>query len=184
MDSADFQQIIVNREKLEDAVIELSGKINGSYESTEKLVIVVLLEGARRFAGDLIKNLNVPIEEVFIKASSYYGGTSSCGQVQIQSDCQINEKLAGQNILIVDDIYDTGLTLDSVIKKLKESNPKSIKTCVLLEKKICHKVDVPIDFLGMKIEDHFIVGYGLDHNQKYRELPFIAILPEAEIKAE
>jgi len=176
----DYDEIIVSTEQLHDTVLELAEKINRVYDGIEKLVIVVLLEGARPFARDLVKHLELPLEIVYIKASSYNGGTSSSGKVDIQKQADLEQKLAGKDVLIVDDIYDTGLTLEKVTKSLASHNPKNMKICVLLEKMIKHKVEVPIDFLGLKIEDLFVIGYGLDHNEKYRELPFIATFTETQ----
>jgi hypoxanthine phosphoribosyltransferase len=177
----DFDEIVVSAEQLHDTVLGLSGKINLVYDGVDKLVVVVLLEGARPFARDLVKLLDLPVEIVFIKASSYNGGTSSSGKVAIEEEADLGRRLAGQDVLIVDDIYDTGLTLDSVTKSLAGHDPKSMKICVLLEKMIKHTVDVPIDFIGLKIDDLFVIGYGLDYNEKYRELPFIAKFSESQV---
>lgn len=178
----EYEKIIVSAEEIQGTVSGLAEQINLTYNGIKKLVIIVLLEGARPFANDLVKQLDLPIEIVYIKASSYNGSTGSSGKVHIQSETDLEHKLAGQDVLIVDDIYDTGITLDSVTKSLEAYGLKSLKICVLLEKMLKHNVDIPIDFTGLKIDDVFVIGYGLDYDDKYRELPFIAKLSEAQIK--
>ena len=179
-----YDRIIVSAEEIQNTVLEMSEDINRAYSGIEKLVVVVLLEGARPFADDLVKHLDMAVEVVYIKASSYKGGTSSSGKVKIQKETDLKQKLAGRDVLIVDDIYDTGLTLGKVTKSLAVHAPKSMRICVLLEKTIKHLAEVPINFVGLKIDDLFVIGYGLDYNEKYRELPFIATFSETQANAE
>lgn len=175
-----YDRIIVSAEEIQNTVLEMSEDINRAYSGIEKLVVVVVLEGARPFANDLVKLLDMVVEVVYIKASSYMGGTSSSGKVKIQKETDLEQRLAGRDVLIVGDIYDTGLTLGKVTKSLAAYRPKSMRICVLLEKTIKHLVEVPINFVGLKIDDLFVIGYGLDYNEKYRELPFIATLSETQ----
>jgi hypoxanthine phosphoribosyltransferase len=176
-----YDRIIVSAEEIQNTVLEMSEDINRAYSGIEKLVVVVVLEGARPFADDLVKRLDMAVEVVYIKASSYNGGTSSLGKVKIQKETDLKQKLAGRDVLIVDDIYDTGLTLGKVAKSLAAHGPKSMRICVLLEKTVKHLVEVPINFVGLKIDDLFVIGYGLDYNEKYRELPFISMFYETQV---
>jgi hypoxanthine phosphoribosyltransferase len=168
-----YDRVVVSADEIQGVVSGMAEKISCAYEGTDKLVVVVLLEGARPFARDLVGQLKVPVEVVYVKASSYKGKVSS-GTVDIEKEADLHKRLGGHDVLIVDELYDSGRTLDSVEKSLAEHEPKSMKLCVLLEKKVEHKVDLDVDFVGLMIEDFFAIGYGLDHNEEYRELPFIA----------
>ncbi|MHC5139124.1 MAG: phosphoribosyltransferase [Planctomycetota bacterium] len=172
-------RILINTEQLQKIVSNLARKICSDYRGADNCLALVMLEGAKYFAQDLLAKLDLPIEVETIKASSY-SGTSSAGTVKIEGKDALKEKIRGQNILLIDDIYDTGLTLSRTLEWINACGPNSVRTCVLLEKDIEHTVRIDIDFTGTKIEDVFAVGYGLDFEGQYRELPYIGEL-SAEI---
>ncbi|MHC5157831.1 MAG: hypoxanthine phosphoribosyltransferase [Planctomycetota bacterium] len=172
-------RIILNAEQLNRIVSRLARDISAAYPNTESCLALVVLEGARYFANDLLKQLPTPMDIEFITASSY-SGVNSTGNVVIDKQDSLKTKIGGKNILLIDDIYDTGLTLSQILDWLNECGAQSVKTCVLLEKQITHKKDIPIDFLGSSIEDEFIIGYGLDFDGQYRDLPFIGVLSNKE----
>jgi len=173
-----FDEIVVSQQQITCAVKDIASKVKKTYANSEKVLAVVMLMGAKWFADDLFQQINDDdkFQVQYIRASSYQGGTESTGQVTIPPD--IKETLAGKEILIIDDIYDSGLTLKTTIELLKEKGAADIKTCVLLEKQIEHKEQINIDFIGLNVPDEFIVGYGLDYKQMYRELPFIASIKQ------
>jgi hypoxanthine phosphoribosyltransferase len=177
------EQILITADQLESTVSGLAEKISGVYRNVDNVIALVMLEGARYFAKDLLAKLDFPIEAVFVKASSYYGRVSSAGHVRIDGPADLSEKIRGKHILLIDDIYDTGLTLAALLNRLADDKPQSVKICVLLEKDILHEKRIPIDFLGTKVPDAFVVGYGLDYDGRYRELPYLAVLSPESVKA-
>lgn len=174
-------KIIATSDQLKQIIADLAHKISSDYCSLENCLALVVLEGAKTFSEDLLAKMNFPIETTTIKAASYEG-TRSTGQVKIDAASGLVNKIRNKNILLIDDIYDTGQTLSSIIKWLKNCNPKSIRTCALLEKQTQHAKAVNVDYIGMKIEDDFVVGYGLDYNGIYRNLPYIGVLSEKNQK--
>ncbi|MDH4201659.1 MAG: hypoxanthine phosphoribosyltransferase [Phycisphaerae bacterium] len=172
-------RIILNEDQLSETVSRLAQEISAVYHHAETCLALVVLEGARYFAHDLLKQLNPPIDTETITASSY-SGVNSTGNVVIDKQDSLKTKIRGKNILLIDDIYETGLTLSRILDWLNECGAQSVKTCVLLEKQITHKKDIKIDFLGSSIEDEFIIGYGLDFDGQYRDLPFIGVLSNKE----
>ena len=178
----EVEHILMSTEKLKETVAYLAGQINAAYADTKNIMAMVILEGAKYFAADLLEQLSFPIETEYLKASSYLGGTQSVGTVSIEISDDLPRKIHGKNILIIDDIYDTGRTLASLLEWIKECNPQSIKICILLEKEIPHDEDIFIDFLGNKVPDTFVIGYGLDFDGQYRDLPFIAELAPERIE--
>lgn len=171
----------MNTEQLGRIVSRLAQDISAAYHHTENCLALVVLEGARYFANDLLKQLNPPIDTETITASSY-SGVNSTGNVVIDKQDSLKAKIRGKNILLIDDIYDTGLTLSRIMDWLNECGAQSVKTCALLEKQIAHKKDIKIDFLGSSIEDEFIIGYGLDLDGQYRDLPFIGVISNTAAK--
>ncbi|MCP4611705.1 MAG: hypoxanthine phosphoribosyltransferase [Planctomycetes bacterium] len=169
-----YDRIIITQEEIQNCVLMLSKEITATYETFDNLVIIVVLNGAKQFAKDLIRVLGVDLEIEYIRASSYHGGIESCRKVEIEGS--INSRLSGKSVLIIDDIYDSGITLNALLCFVRGYNPKDIKTCVLLEKDIRHEVQIPVDYIGLTVEDSFLVGYGLDYQNNYRDLPFIATL--------
>ncbi|OLS02454.1 hypoxanthine phosphoribosyltransferase [Tissierella creatinophila DSM 6911] len=164
------EKTLFTREEISSKVKELGEIITSSYEDKD-LVIVSLLRGSFIFAADLIREIDMPIEIDFITTSSYGYSETTTGVVNIVHDLRTD--IEGKDILIVDDIIDTGFTLLKVIEHLKEKNPKSIKTCVMLDKPSRRKVELAPDFCGFTIPDVFIVGYGLNYGVHYRNIPYI-----------
>jgi hypoxanthine phosphoribosyltransferase len=175
-DTAVYDRILVDAEQLEAGVAALARRICSAYQGDGDVLALVLLEGARTFADSLLPRLSFRPQVEYLKLSSYHGGTKSCGQPHLHFPPSFCEKMRDKNILIIDDIYDTGLTLHSVIAHIGPCQPKSIKTCVLLEKKIPHQKHIRIDFPGFSVEDVFVIGYGMDYQGRYRDLPFVAAL--------
>jgi hypoxanthine phosphoribosyltransferase len=174
-------RILLNPEQLSQIVSRLAKEISATYHDTDDCLALVVLEGARYFANDLLKQANFSMDTEYIKASSY-SGTRSTGNVTIDRQDSLKAKIRGKNILLIDDIYDTGLTLSRILEWLRNCGAESIKTCVLLEKQINHKKDIKLDFVGTAIEDEFLIGYGLDFEGQYRDLPFIGVLSNRIIK--
>lgn len=170
-------KILVSAEQLAQTVRRMAGELNAFYPDGEEITALVILEGARFFAADLLSQAAFPVRQDYLGASSYGGRTQSSGQVRLRGHLPLADKLRGRRVLLMDDIYDSGRTLEAVQEWVWSCGPAEVKTCVLLEKKIEHVKQVKIDFLGLCIEDCFAVGYGLDYRGQYRELPFIAALP-------
>ncbi len=164
--------VYISEEKIKSRLDELAHRINQDYEGKELFVIGVL-NGAFMFTADLIRRIKVPVHLDFMVAKSYGEGTESSGQLKIELD--IKKNIANKDVLIVEDIVDTGLTMNEVKRNLLSRLPASLKLASLLYKpaRNIHKVD--IDYLAFEIEDRFVIGYGLDYAGKYRELPYIGI---------
>ena len=172
----DVERILVDERTLDEVTARLAAEINRDYKDTDgKLVLVCILKGSIMFMSDLMKKITVPVEIDFMKASSYGSGTTSGGDVQIYLDLMRSD-LAECNLLIVEDIIDSGNTLNHLIKYLKEKGAKSVKTCTLLDKPSRRVVDLKPDYVGCAIPDEFVIGYGLDYDEKYRALPYVGIL--------
>lgn len=163
-------EVLISKEKVEARIAELAKQIEKDYADKD-LVCVGLLKGSVVFMADLIKSINLDLKIDFMKVSSYGSGTDSTGIVKILKDVDLN--LEGKDVLIVEDIIDTGLTIVSVKDLLNKKIPKSIKVCTLLDKPSRRKVDVKGEYVGFEIPDEFVVGYGLDFDEKYRNIPFI-----------
>jgi hypoxanthine phosphoribosyltransferase len=172
-------KVVLSTEQLQCIVQRLGQDITSALSELDSPLALVLLDGAKRFAEDLLAAIDLPMEVAFIKASSYTG-TRSSGTVAFENNRPLAETLGGRPILLIDDIYDTGLTLSALIKWLNTCEPASIHTCVLLEKQHAHTRDVRIDFVGTQVEDAFLVGYGLDYNGQYRDLPYIGVLSDQQ----
>ncbi|OOR99298.1 hypoxanthine phosphoribosyltransferase [Haemophilus paracuniculus] len=153
---------------------ELAQEINHFYQHNhcEKLVVVGLLRGSFMFMADLVRQLNLPVEVDFMTASSYGTGTESSRDVKILKD--LDGEIHGKDVLIVEDIIDTGFTLSKVREMLKLREPRSVTICTLLDKPSRREVDVPVEWAGFAIPDEFVVGYGIDYAQQYRHLDYIA----------
>ncbi|EAX47240.1 hypoxanthine phosphoribosyltransferase [Thermosinus carboxydivorans Nor1] len=173
----DIQEILLSSEQLSARIREMGRQISADYAGKEILMIGVL-RGAVIFMADLARAIDVPVALDFMAVSSYGASTTSSGVVRILKD--LDEDVEGKHLLIVEDIIDSGLTLNYLLDNLRSRKPASIKICTLLNKPERRKVDVQVDYNGFTIPDHFVVGYGLDYAEKYRNLPFIGILkPEA-----
>lgn len=165
--------IFISEEDLQKRVSELAREITLDYQGQE-IVLICVLKGAFIFCSDLMKQIKLPMILDFISLSSYGKGTSSSGEVHLDMDLDIS--LQGKHVLVVEDIVDSGLTMKVLLPLLKSRNPKSLKLASLLFKPARNVYNVPIDYLAFEIEDKFVVGYGLDYNQLYRELPYIGVL--------
>jgi hypoxanthine phosphoribosyltransferase len=170
-----YSRILISSEELEQIVSSLAKAVDAEYLNLDNCAALVVLDGARNFADDLLRETHHSFEMVTIKASSY-SGTRSTGSVVIDNKAALEAIIKGKHVLLIDDIYDTGLTLSRILEWLDRCGAQSVKTCVLLEKEIDHAKQIKIDFLGTRIDDVFAIGYGLDHEQRYRDLPFIAEL--------
>lgn len=164
---------LITREKVEERIKELALDITRDYKGKE-LVVLGLLKGSVMFMSDLIKELDLPLVIDFMSVSSYGDGTSSTGIVKILKDTDFD--LKGREILIVEDIIDTGLTLKYVREFLEAKGAKSVSICTLLDKPSRRKVEIKGDYTGFEIPDEFVVGYGLDFAQKHRNLPYVGIV--------
>lgn len=163
-------KIVLTEDQIQARVKELGKIISRDYEGKQP-VVICMLKGAIVFFSDIVRNLTIPVSMEFARLSSYRNGTES-GKMEVISD--ITADVSGKDILIVEDVVDSGKTLSYFIKLLKEKNPASVKICAFLDKpeRRCAKVDV--DYVGFKIECGFVIGYGLDYAEKYRELPYLA----------
>lgn len=172
-------RVIVSEEKLRERVRELGREISADFRGKDPIIVSVL-RGGFVFTADLVKLLDFPHEIDFISVSSYGDSTSSSGLVRPRRDLTTNVK--ERHLLLVDDIVDTGLTLNYLTENLKLRSPASLAIVALLEKQIKREFDLPTKYVGFRIPDTFVIGYGLDFNQKYRDLPFIAELDGVETK--
>ena len=162
--------VMISEEEIAKKVEELAKQIEKDYEG-EQLLVVGILKGASVFVSDLIRKINLDVNIDFMSVSSYGNGTESSGTVRILKDLDVD--IAGKNVLIVEDIIDSGLTLSNLVKELEIRTPKSLKLCTLLDKPERRTSNIPVDYVGFVIEDKFIVGYGIDWAEKYRNLPYI-----------
>ena len=165
-------RIMISSEEIQAKVKQLGEKINAHYAQSDKeLVLIGLLRGSAIFMADLCRAIEKPHELDFMTVSSYGGGTVSTRDVKILKD--LDGEIHGKDVLVVEDIIDSGNTLSKVVEMLKTRNPNSIELCTLVSKPSRREIDLEVKFLGFEVEDRFIVGYGLDFDQKYRHLPFI-----------
>ncbi len=180
----DVLKVLLSEEELNATVDRLATQINRDYAShAKRLILLGILKGSVVFMGDLMKKVDSSIVEIdFMKVSSYGSGTKSSGAVNIILDIQ-RKDIAECDILIVEDIVDSGRTLSYLVEYLRLKGAKSVRTCALLDKPSRREVDFNLDYVGAQIPDEFVVGYGLDYDEKYRNLPYIGILrPEVYSK--
>jgi hypoxanthine phosphoribosyltransferase len=168
----EVEQVLITREQIEARVGQLARRIERDYRGRD-LVMVPLLTGTVPFLADLIRHLSLPLRLDFMGVSSYGAGTES-GELVFTKELRLNVR--GRHVLLVDDILDTGRTLCRVTEKLRALRPRSIKTCVLLDKKARRVAKIEADYVGFEIPDLFVVGYGLDFAERYRNLPFVGVL--------
>ena len=162
-------------EQIREKVAELGKQIENDYKG-EEILVVGILKGANVFTCDLIRQIDLDVKIDFMSVSSYGSGTESSGTVRILKD--LDTDIKGRNVLIVEDIIDSGRTLSNLVKELQIREPKSLKLCTLLDKPSRRVVDVDVEYVGFEIEDKFIVGYGIDYAEKYRNLPYIGIVED------
>ncbi|MCI8595048.1 MAG: hypoxanthine phosphoribosyltransferase [Oscillospiraceae bacterium] len=170
---SDVESVLFTEEQLKTRVKEMGAEIRRDYAGKEP-VLVSILRGSFMFTADLMRALDLPCKVDFMAASSYGSGTSSSGQVKLIKD--LVEDIEGKDVLVLEDILDSGNTLSSLLELLKERKPASIKLCVLLDKPERREKPVAVHYTGFSIPDAFVVGYGLDYDEKYRNLPYIGIL--------
>ena len=168
--------VLLEAEAIQSRIRELAGEVEGDYPRDEEIHMVCVLKGGFMFMSDLVRSMTTRVTLDFIAVSSYGSGTKSSGEVRFQKD--LDTSLEGRHVIIVEDIVDTGLTLKYLQEILRSRAPKSLKTACLLSKPSRRRVTVPVEYIGFTIEDKFVVGYGLDYAEKYRNLPYIAILQE------
>jgi hypoxanthine phosphoribosyltransferase len=169
----DLQRILLTEEEIARRVKEIGDEISVKYAGKNP-VIVCILRGAVIFLSDLMRSISIPLEIDFFSLSSYGASTKSSGVVKIRKD--IDKDIANRPVIIVEDIVDSGLTLHYIKEYLKNHKPESIEICALLDKPEAHKTDLLIDYIGFKISNEFVVGYGLDYAEKYRNIPYIGVL--------
>lgn len=169
----DVSRVLVSEEEIAAAVDRIAGQINRDYAGRE-ILLVGLLKGSFVFLSDLMRRITVPTKVDFMIVSSYGAATVSSGKVNMKKD--ISDSIEGKDVLIVEDIIDSGITLSAVLEILKGRQPSSLKLCSLLSKPSRRVKEVNIDYLGMEIPDEFVIGYGLDYDEKYRGLPYIGVI--------
>ena len=169
----DIERIFFSAEEIDKRLEEMAGEINRDYAGKE-LMLISVLRGSFVFMADLTRKITLPCTVDFMAVSSYGKGTTSSGQVQITKD--LSDDIEGKDILVVEDILDSGNTLSYLMKLLRARHPASIRLCTLLDKPERRVVPVEVDYVGFTIPDEFVVGYGLDYAEKYRNLPYIGIL--------
>ena len=166
-------ETLVTAEQLQERVAELGEQISRDYVG-RSLLLIGVLKGAVFFLSDLMRYIEIPVEVDFMAVASYGSATDSSGVVRILKD--LDAAIEGRDVLIVEDIVDSGLTLQYLLRNLGSRNPRSLEVCALLTKPERRKVDLPSRYVGFEIPDRFVVGYGLDHAEQYRNLPFVAVL--------
>ena len=166
-------ETLIDRERLQRRVAELGEEISADYAGRD-LLLVGVLKGAVFFMADLMRHLTVPCEVDFMAISSYGDSTDSSGVVRILKDLDIN--IEGRHVLVVEDIIDSGLTLSYLIRNLESREPATLEVCALLTKPSRREIDVPVRYVGFEIPNKFAIGYGLDHDERYRNLPYVAAL--------
>jgi len=171
----DIVRVLFDSEAIEKRVTEMGKEISEAYEGGVPLLVGVL-KGCTMFMSDLIKHIEIPLEIDFIAVTSYHGTESSSGAVRIVKD--LDRAIEGRELLVIEGIVDTGMTIGYILRNLQARQPKSIRLCTFLDKPARRIVNVPIDFRGYEIPDRFVVGYGLDFLQLYRNLPYIGILKD------
>ncbi len=172
-------KIVLDEARLRHGVNEMAEAISETY-GRDPITIVAIMTGSLVLLADLIRRLEMPLRVGLIQASSYRGGMTS-GELSIQDNWMLD--IEGRDVLLVDDIFDTGKTLVDVVTHMKKSRPKSIRTAVLLRKKGTQTVEFEPDFVAFSIPDEFVVGYGLDYEDQYRNLPYVAALESADLEA-
>lgn len=172
----DIEYILVSEEEIDSTVARIASQIDCDYpDPTSGLLLLCILKGSVVFMGDLMKKLNRPVEIDFMKVSSYGSGTTSSGKVNIMLDLH-RADMGNLDIIVVEDIIDSGHTLAYLVDYLKLAGARSVRTCTMLDKPSRRQIDFTPDYVGKIIPDEFVVGYGLDYDEKYRTLPFIGVL--------
>lgn len=171
----DVAQVLLTEEQIAVRVAELGAQISRDYAGKD-LMLICILKGANIFLADLARQISIPVSYDFVAVSSYGADTKSSGVVRILKD--LDESVESKHVLVVEDIVDTGLTLrlSYLLENLRSRRAASVKVCTLLDKPARRRMDVPVDYYGFKVEDQFVIGYGLDYQGRYRNLPYIGVL--------
>ena len=172
----DVAHTILSTEQIQERVAELGDEISRDYVD-EPILLIAVLRGAALFVADLARSISSPVELDFMAVSSYGSSTKSSGVVRILKD--LDEGIEGRHVLVIEDILDTGLTLKYLLKNLASRSPKSLEVCTLLSKEGKQRVPISCKYVGFSIPDEFVVGYGLDYAERYRNLPYIGVLKPA-----
>ena len=170
-------RVLVSEQEIRNVVRRLGAEITACYQDIEKdLVVVGLLRGSFIFMADLVREIRLPVVIDFLGVSSYGDGTISSGDVKLTMD--LDKSIEDRDVLLVEDIVDTGRTFSKIIRMMSNRKPRSLRVCTFLNKPECRVVEVPLDFCGMDIPNEFAVGYGLDYAQRYRNLPYVGVLAQ------
>ena len=169
----DLESTLYSEQELKEIVAELAQRISADYEG-KNLFVIVILKGSFVFAADLIRQISIPCQVDFMAVSSYGNQTTTTGNVRITKDLTVS--IEDRDVLVIEDILDSGVTLSNTLKILSARSPRSLELCALLDKPARRRVPVSAKYIGRQVEDEFIVGYGLDYAEQYRDLPYIGIL--------
>ena len=169
----DVSQILIDSPSLQARIRQLGAQISADYAPDSRPLLVCILKGAYMFLSDLTKEIAIPHQVDFMATSAYGGGLDSRGVVRLVLDLETN--IRGQHVLLVEDIVDHGATINDLLRLLGTRNPASLRVCTLLNKPARREFDVPLDYVGFDIPDHFVIGYGLDIDEMYRNLPYIGV---------
>lgn len=173
---ADVEEVLLTEEQIQARVSELGARLSVDYDGLDPVLISVL-KGSIVFLADLVRGVEVPLSIDIMEVSSYGAATETSGQVRILKD--LSNPIEGRHVLVVEDIIDTGLTLNYLLRYLREKGPASLRVCCLLDKPARRLTEIPIDYIGFSIPDRFVVGYGLDYGERYRNLPYVGVLRPA-----
>ena len=171
----DIESILVNEDQIDKITSDIAEKINQDYKNSKQLVLICILKGSLMFTCELMKKITLPVELEFMKVSSYGSSSVSSGMINIHLDLK-REDIGDADFIIIEDIIDSGRTLAHLVRYLADRGAKSVKTCTLLDKPSRRVVDFTPDYCGMEIPDKFVVGFGLDYNERYRNLPYVGVL--------
>lgn len=173
----DIKEVLVSEEEINAIVTRIAGEINRDYQD-KNLLLVCILKGSVCFMADLMKKITVPCAIDFMVAKSYYSGTDSQGEIKIYKDLDVD--ISKYDVLIIEDIFDSGRTLNMLVEKLRQRNPRSLECCSLLDKpeRRDPSITMKLKYVGKNVPDEFVVGYGLDYDEAYRNLPFVGVLKQ------
>lgn len=169
-------KVVLSKEQIQERIAELGKQISADYKDKNP-ILICMLKGAVVFFADIIRNLNIPLSMEFVRLSSYKNGTTS-GEMEVVND--LNVDITGRDVIIVEDVVDSGNTLSFFVDLLKSKNPNSVKICAFLDKPERRTVNVNVDYVGFRVECGFVIGYGLDYAERFRELPYLAEISSTE----
>lgn len=169
----DVERVLIDSDSLQERIAELGAKITADYAPDSRPLLVCILKGAYMFLSDLAKNITIPHEVDFMSTSAYGGGLDSRGVVRLMLD--LKASITGRHVLLVEDIVDRGGTISYILRLLEQRNPASLKVCTLLNKPSRREFEVTLDYVGFEIPDVFVIGYGLDIDEMYRNLPYVGV---------